>query len=387
MKLRSILAAVTITVTIATGCQDRSQPALPHDSDVNRSGPLIVHPGDDLQQALDQVAKFRDHRVLILRPGVYRPKATSFCLLAITAKHDGVILEGDPGAVLSGKVMEGAGGLSHVLYCGDGLSSKTIIRGLTITEAVGQPTRDGVPIENFGSRTETLRQGLFYFLDGGAVKIFGKSAPVFQGVDFVKNQTTLCGGAVSIEQQGFCDTPATFQNCRFIQNRCPATGSAIDVLQGSSAKIENCLFVRNISNYGMQQVKEQHNLVYNPEHGSGALTVFPDSVALVDRCTFVGNWNAVDDKGNRSRYSNSIFSGNDATDGSREGHPYEIDIIQGDGVVDCIFHSAHPDLRGTVSLEKNIMDGDDPDFDESFVPRNNRYADTGYRLTQNQSHR
>jgi len=348
-----------------------------------RQGPVYAAPGENLQRALDDAAAADGIRKLILKPGVYQASRQGFCLLALTAQHDGVIVEGQEGVILSARSAEDpdVAAVSHVIYCGDGVTSKTMIRGLTITGAKGVATQIGVPVEKYGERSSVLKHGLFFYLDGGAVKIFGKSSPVFEDVEFVENETNLCGGAVSIEQQGFREEPVVFRDCRFLRNRCPATGSAVDVLQGSSVRLENCLFAENIANYGMQQIEQQYQLSYNGEHGSGALTVFPAAVAWVSRCTFVDNWNGADDRSDDSRYEDTIFASNNASDGSRPGHPYELDIIHADGVEGCFFHSEHPDLQGTVSAKRNVLNAEDPQFDENYIPTNPRYHDVGYRPT------
>ncbi|MEQ9411119.1 MAG: hypothetical protein RIK87_25630 [Fuerstiella sp.] len=344
-------------------------------------GPIHVRPGQDLQQALDRAADARQYRVLILEPGIYQTDQPQFCLLALTSRHSGVTIEGRPGAVLSARSEADPeqAAVSHVIYCGDGLTSDTLIKGITISGARGLATNVGVPVEDYGVRQAVLRQGLFFFMDGGAVKVFGRSSPVFENVVFRDNQTDLCGGAVSIEQQGFRESPVVFRNCQFLNNRCPGTGAAVDVLQGSAVRIDNCLFADNIANYGMQQIVEKYQLSYNGEHGCGALTVFPDSVAWVSRSTFTGNWNAADDRSTFSRYENCIFVMNDASDGSRPGHPYELDIIHADGVTGCFFHSQHPDLRGTISPDKNVLHADHPLLDEFYVPQNPHYRDVGFR--------
>ncbi|MGB4739094.1 MAG: right-handed parallel beta-helix repeat-containing protein [Fuerstiella sp.] len=377
--IRQAVSSTLIAICVMGCTDDTPQPN--GDFAAVPAGPVYVGPDQDLQKGLDDAAAASEDRRLILRPGTYQTSTTRFCLLAITAIHDGVTVEGQEGAILSARSPDtpDAASVSHVVYCGDGVSSKTRIRNLTITGAKGLATNGGVPLEDFEKRTPFLKRGLFYYMDGGALKIFGQSSPVFEKIDFVDNVTQLCGGAVSIEQQGFQDIPPVFTDCRFMRNRCPATGSAVDVLQGSSVKMQNCLFVDNVGNYGMSEVLQKYNLSYNETHGSGALTVFPGSRAQIDRCTFLGNWNAVDDRGVASEYSNTIFASNDASDGSRPGHPYEIDIVNADGVDRCFFHSKNPDLKGNVSRKKNVFDAGAPMFVETYVPANAGYAYVGFR--------
>jgi hypothetical protein len=376
---KSHLRLLTILLLLP-GCHEDTRQAGDSEAALT-TGPVYVTPDDDLQKALDQAAGLSKNRTLILRPGRYQSASPKFCLLAVTARHNGVVIAGEKGVVLSGRNALDAevATVAHVIYCGDGVDNTTVIKDLRIEGGMGVSTNVSVPVENFGERARVLKQGLFFLMDGGAVKVFGKSSPVFERIEFVGNETTLCGGAVSIEHQGVCDSPVLFRHCEFRNNRCPATGSAIDVLQGSTAEIENCLFVGNIANYGMDEVKRQYQLSYKPVHGSGALTVFPTSTAKVIRCTFANNWNGVDDAGQNSQYERCIFCNNDAGDGSRPGQPYEIDIVDADGVRGCVFHSNHPDLLGTVNQNKNVMNAADPEFDEVFVPHNSEYENAGYR--------
>lgn len=345
------------------------------------SGPVYASPGQDLQAALDLAASATDDRRLILRPGKYTSDRPKFCLLAITACHNGVVIEGTGETILSGKSAdhEAATILSHVVYCGHGLTSETQIRNLTISGGGESITKVGVPRERYEGLAGRLQQGVFFHMDGGAVKVFGESYPTFEQVHFENNETKLCGGAVSIEQQGLRQHPVTIRNCVFKNNRCPATGSAVDVLQGSSVEIHNCLFVENIGNYGMDLIRLEFGLSYNETHGSGALTVFPASTAVVTGCTFVRNWNAVDDRGEKSSYRNCIFAANDSSDGSRPGHPYEVNIDSLAAVKDCVFSSAHPDLKGSVSLTHNTFLDAPIKFSSDNVPSEPNLGSFGYR--------
>lgn len=375
-------STLMLAVFVFFGCDD-SDTATPVSKPAVKTidGPVFVEPGQDLQAAMDSAAAASKDRRLVLRPGVYQTETTQFCLLALTSQHDGVIIEGMDGAELSARSAQhpNLATVAHVIYCGHGLKSQTIIRNLKISGASGLATNNRVPREDFGQFAGRLKQGLFFHMDGGAVKVYGQSSPVFENIVFADNETTLCGGAVSVEQQGLRENPVIFRSCRFLRNRCPATGSAVDILEGSSARLENCLFANNVGNYGMDAVLAEFGLSYNEKHGSGALTVFPTSTAIVDRCTFTGNWNAVDDHGQGSQYTNSIFVSNSVSDGSRPGHPYEVDIVEKDVVHQCIFHSEHVDLQNTVDVKQNTFTNELPEFDEDFVPANPQYHAFGFR--------
>src|SRR4029453_10372740 len=98
-----------------------------------------------------------------------------------------------------------------------------------------------------------------------------------------------------------------FRHCVLRNNRTQTTGAALDLLHGSRATIENCLFVGNVSNMGGDSVGLLTGGESRPEHGSGALTVFAGSQATVSRSTFTGNWSGVDDDGSGSTYVDTIF--------------------------------------------------------------------------------
>ncbi|MGZ0175056.1 MAG: right-handed parallel beta-helix repeat-containing protein, partial [Planctomycetales bacterium] len=166
---------------------------------------------------------------------------------------------------------------NHIVYFGDGVSAETTLRGFRLTGANGYThdrTLDQLESNDF---QPGLQPGLFYYLDGGAIKIFGRSWPTIENINFEHNWSILCGGAVSIEHRKLRGGTVRIRNCIFRKNNCPGTGAAVDVLEGSSVEIENCLFVANIANTGMEQISREYGLTYNAEHGSGALTVFPGS--------------------------------------------------------------------------------------------------------------
>lgn len=370
---------LTTVVVLASGCGSSTSDSGSQRKDVVK-GPIYVQAGEDLQAAADSAARAESDRRLILRPGIYRPRFPMFCLLALTAKHDGITIEGMDEAIICGRATDTPHIplLSHAIYCGHGITEKTQIRNLVITESGGHVTRTGIPIED-APGAENLNRGMFFHLDGGAIKVFGRSSPVFRNITFRRNQTKLCGGAVSIEQQGIESPPPTFVDCRFVENECPATGSAIDVLEGSSVVIQNCYFESNIGNSGMADVKLEFGLSYNEKHGSGALTVFPGSTAEVSSCTFIANWNAVDDHGQGSRYRNCLFVSNDQHDGSRQGAPYEVDITDGANVTNCVFFASLPDLNENISRERNVFLSEAPLLDAAKVPIATEFNTIGYR--------
>jgi hypothetical protein len=347
-------------------------------------GPFHVYPGEDIQQAIDQAAAAIEDRRVIIHEGLYGPRVRGFSFISLTAPHEGIQVVADGNVTLTARpIIDGESGpsaiVNHVLYCGDGLSNKTRIVGLRLTGTDGFVCEERIPQESFGERTPHLKKGLFFFLDGGGLKLFGKSAPVFENVTFFDNLTSLCGGGANVDQQGFNEEPIRFQNCLFLGNRCPGTGAAIDILEGTSVVVDNCLFVRNISNFGMDDLLAKFGLSYNFEHGSGAITVFANAKLHLSRSTFVNNWNGLDDRGVHNVIEKCVFWNNDKWDMSRPKEPYELDISDASGVRDCFIYGLQNDLQGAIDGMKNRLNPPDPEFDEVFVPRCQDYAEVGFR--------
>ncbi len=195
----------------------------------------------------------------------------------------------------------------------------------------------------------------------------------------VGNYTSPCGAGVSVEHLGRPLDAAVFRDCIFRDNRTQVTGAAFDLLHGSWARLDNCLFVGNVSNLGVDYVGLMSGGEYHPEHGSGAMTVFEGSRAEVSRCTFTGNWAGVDDNGVGSTYVKSIFWNNTLNGGISTGARYEIDITRGEGVLESFIHGETDDLRGTINRAVNRFDPPDPRFDAQFAPQAPEYRAVGYR--------
>src|SRR5690606_35375337 len=126
----------------------------------------------------------------------------------------------------------------------DGVSSRTVLRGFRITGAnnftMGHGQRS--PIES-----DDVRKTLYFHADGGGIKIYARSYPTIENVEVFDNFASPCAGGVSVEHLGQMPEPATFRNCIFRDNRTQVTGAALDLLHGSWARVENCLFVGNLS--------------------------------------------------------------------------------------------------------------------------------------------
>lgn len=315
------------------------------------SGIYHVRPGGRIQDALDAAARDPVNKTVRVHAGTYRPTATGQALIWFNARHDGITLEAAGQVVLTAANPELADPhapshpavVNHVVYFGDGITRKTIFRGFTVTGANNFTTGSGQrsPIES-----DAVRKTLFFFADGGGIKIYARAYPTIERVEVTGNYASPCGGGVSVEHLGQVQDSVLFRDCTFRNNRTQITGAALDLLHGSRATIDNCLFVGNIANLGVDYVGLLTDSEYHPEHGSGALTVFEGSQATVTRSTFTGNWNGVDDGGRGSSYIDSIFWRNTRPGGISPGARYELDLVDGSGVRGSFIHGTVNDLRG-----------------------------------------
>ena len=382
--LQLLLGACVLPVT-GVARQDKTKPGIDNGVSVDaKTAAYHVYPKGQIQDALDAAARDPVRKTIYVHAGTYRPPARGQALIWFNARHDGITLEAVGEVVLTAGNPEIADAqapsfpavVNHVVYFGDGVSRKTVFRGFKITGARNFTTGSGEksPIES-----DDVRKTPFFYLDGGGIKVYARAYPTIEHVEVYENYTSPCGGGVSVEHLGQPQDSVLFRNCIFRNNRTQVTGSAVDLLHGSHATIENCLFVGNVSNLGVDYVGLLTGGEYHPEHGSGALTVFEGSRAAVSRSTFTGNWNGVDDNGTGSTYIDTIFWKNNLPGGISPGPRYEIDITDGAGVRGSFIHGDLSDLRGTISRDLNTLDAPDPRFDAQFSPRASQYSKVGYR--------
>ena len=343
-----------------------------------------VYPGGSIQDALEAAARDPDKKTVVVHAGTYRPAAPGQALIWFNSRHDGVTMEAAGEVVLTAAnpAIADAGAhshpavVNHIVYFGDEVSRRTVFRGFKITGANNFTTGTGEksPIES-----DDVRKTLFFYTDGGGIKVYARAYPTIENVEVFGNYTSPCGGGVSVEHLGQPLDSVVFRNCIFRNNRTQTTGAGFDLLHNSRATLENCLFVGNISNTGVDVVGILAGGEFHPENGSGAMTVFGGSQATVSRCTFTGNWNGVDDAGTGSTYVDSIFWKNNARGGIAPGRRYEIDIVEGGGVQRCLINGEIDDLRDTLTPGANTLGAPDPQFDAHYVPQSAKYAGVGYR--------
>jgi len=347
-----------------------------------------VWPGMEIQEVLDAAAADPTHKVVRVHKGMYRPRQHAQAMIYFNARHDGITLEAEGEVILTAAnpqiadptLMSFPAVVNHVVYFGDGVTRKTVIRGFKITGAKNFVTLSDSPLIEAASSWPPLSPKLWiYYADGGGIKIWGRSSPWIDRVEIFDSYTFPCAGALSIDNRGHLEEVPLITNSIFRNNRSQWTGSAIDMfMPGNAGEIRNCLFVGNVSNRGYFTEIPKPN--FHDENGSGALTIFPGSRVIVDHCTFTGNYNGVDDESAGNIYMNCIFWKNDARGGVIGGKRYEMDIRDATNVYNCWFGGNEVlDLRGTISTTRNVFDAPDPEFDPAYRPRCAKYADVGYR--------
>jgi hypothetical protein len=223
----------------------------------------------------------------------------------------------------------------------------------------------------------TIPRNYFFYSDGGAIKVFGRSYPTIQNLEITDNFTRPCGAGISIQHQGYKQDWVHIENCILRNNRAQATGPAIDLLAGSSARIINCLFVGNVSNTGEDMVAKGSG--ERPFVNNGAVTIFWDSQAVFRNCTFTGNRNGVDDMGGASRYEDCIFVDNTLDAGLKGYARYDLAVNAGAKVSGCFFNGTLHDAKGAVSPENNVLKAPPPMFDADFVPGAPEFKKAGFR--------
>jgi hypothetical protein len=343
-----------------------------------------VYPGDKIQAALEMAATNKTVKRVKVHAGEYRPDSKRQAMIWFNKKHNGIHLEADGVVTLTAANPQLTSTndpafpavVNHVIYFGNGISSNTVVSGFRITGANGffsqQGTRQMEP-------DMTVPKGWFFFSDGGAIKIFGRSYPQIKNMGIVDNFTSPCAGGISVQHEGFATDSVLIENCVFLKNRSQATGCAIDLLAGSAARIVNCLFVGNISNMGEDPVAKKSG--ERPFVNSGVITIFQRSIAEVRNCTFTGNRNGIDDMGGASAYFNNIFCEDNIESSGNPGlGRYELAVNAGAKEISGNFiNGTVHDAQHVISSEKNTLNGPPPKFNKDYIPDEPAYKDAGYR--------
>ena len=369
-----------ILVSVLVGCGSL---AVAFGAPIQRShGGYQVYPGDRIQDALQLAAANPTNKLVTVHAGEYRPMHRGQALIWFNRLHDGIRLEAEGVVTLTAANPELAfpsepgfpAVVNHVVYFGDGISSNTVLKGFRVTGANHFITKEGTKEME---PNHTIPRNYFFYSDGGAIKIFGHSYPTLQNLEIVDNFANPCGAGISIQQQGFSQNAPLIENCVFLRNRAEGTGSAIDLLAGSAARINNCLFVGNVSNLGPDPVAK--NSGERPFVNNGVLTIFWKSRATVRNCTFTGNRNGIDDMGGESSFTRCILVGNALDAGLKGFERYELAVNAGAKVSGCVINGTIHDVRHDVSSQENALMPPPPQFNLEYVPEAPEYRDAGYR--------
>ena len=166
-----------------------------------------VQPGGSIQAALEAAAKDPANKIVYVHAGTYRPSAHGQALIWFNERHDGITVEAVGEVVLTAanpaiadnKAPSFPAVVNHVVYFGNGVSTKTVLRGFRVTGANNYTTGTGQrsPIES-----DDLRKTPFFYLDGGGIKIYAGAYPTIERVEVVGNYTSPCGAGVSVEHLG-----------------------------------------------------------------------------------------------------------------------------------------------------------------------------------------
>lgn len=346
-----------------------------------------VHPGDSIQEAIERAAADKTNKTVFVHAGTYRPRSEGQAFIFLNRKHDGVQLKALGEVVLSAANPDVAKRdgrsspaiVNHVVYFGDGISRKTIFDGFKITGAKGYfSTNDTEKIEP----NVSLERGLFFYGDGGAIKVFGRSYPVIRNVECYDNYASPCAGALSIQHEGHGNQTAPeavwVENCIFRNNSAEVNAAAVDLLPGSVATFTNCLFAGNYGNIGRNYIDERPQ----PQFTNAApFCVFQAAFALVLNSTFVNNRNGVHDLSDTgTTYRNCIFWQNDLKGGFYTTNRFEFFAEGEPRVFGCFFNGVVVDPKRLLSkTPANVFNAPDPQFDRGFNPQAKAYRGVGYR--------
>lgn len=349
-----------------------------------QAGAYHVYPGDKIQEALDRAATNKIVKTVIVHAGEYRPDTKRQAMIWFNKRHNGIRLVAGGAVTLTAANPQLAqpsdrgypAVVNHVVYFGDGISTNTLISGFRITGANGFETRERT---RQMEPDTTIPKNWFFFSDGGAIKVFGRSYPRIKNIEVAENFSTPCGGGISVQHMGYTQQSVLIEKCIFLRNRAQATGCAIDLLHGSAARIVNCLFIGNISNTGDDPVSKKSG--ETPFVNNGVITIFQDSFAEIRNCTFTGNRNGIDDLGGASVYVNNIFYNNTLEGEANKGQPrYDLDLPAGaKQVTGNFFTNPMLDPKKQIPVEQNVLIAPPPNFNQQYTPQNPAYRNAGYR--------
>ena len=218
-------------------------------------------PRASIQDALEAAARDPVNKTVFVHAGTYRPPARGQALIWFNARHDGITLEavGDvdphrrqPRDRRSPARPAIPAVVNHVVYFGDGVSRKTVLRGFKITGAeqlhhrLRREVADRIrrhPQDAVLLHRRRRHQGL-------RARPIRRSSTSRSSATTPARAAAACRSSTSGSRRSRCSS-ATASSATTARRR-PA--SAFDLLHGSRATLENCLFVGNVANLGVDYV-------------------------------------------------------------------------------------------------------------------------------------
>src|SRR5580765_7966957 len=140
--LQCLLAAGALPLggALRQDTNGKARPANPTSLDV-KTRAYHVYPDNRIQDALETAAKDPVNKTVYVHAGTYRPPVRGQALIWFNARHDGITLEavGDVTLTAANPAIADAQApsypavVNHVVYFGDSVSRKTVLRGFKIT--------------------------------------------------------------------------------------------------------------------------------------------------------------------------------------------------------------------------------------------------------------
>jgi len=222
---------------------------------------ITARKGLNLQLEIDACYQ-RGARRFVLS-GEFFPERAKNSLIELQYDSDIVIEASSKGAALNGSYQ-----VMHVVLIREGrvtLRGLDICHGTTRKTGLWQKVKKGIP-----------RASIYNFIDGPGIIVTGKASAIIEDCNVHDNDSFMCGAGISIQQHS-AKGPVRLIHCRVFNNRAQDTGAGIDVLTpGSFLAAESCTFDNNKS-----------NLLLPGVHRNGQVSLFPETFAELNDCTFI----------------------------------------------------------------------------------------------------
>ena len=335
-----------------------------------------VRPGDSIQEALEKAARDPVNKTVFVHAGTYRPQAKGQALIWFNARHDGITLQavGDVDAdrgqsARSPTAAPPAIRPSSITSSISATASRQR-RSCAASRSPARTTSRPAPASSRRSSPTTCARRCSSIPTAAASRSTRGR---------IRRSSRSRSTATTRARAAAASRSSISTRCRSRRSSATASsattaprrpGSAVDLLHGSRAMLENCLFVGNIANMGVD-VRRPARPAANTirENGSGALTVF-ERIACDGQPLHVHRQlERRRRRRHRQHLRRLIFWKNNLPGGISPGKRYEIDIVDGGGVKRCFINGDVNDLRETIDRKgANTFDAPDPRFDAHVRP-------------------